>query len=134
MKLTYKFLEEKNVVIDVEVSDEVSKVLEKTRKKEAANNRRYERHNWSMGNKKYEGLDYAEYDEYIFIEEEIREHEEQTHRIENAMSHLTESQKRRLLLYANGKSYDEIAEIENISDIAAFRSVKRAIERFKEFF
>ena len=134
MKLTYKFLKGKNVVIEVEVSDEVSNVLEKTRKKEVANSRRYERHNCSMGNKNYEGLNYAEYDEYIFVEEEIREQEEQTQRIENAMSHLTDSQRRRLLLYANGKSYDEIAEIENISDIAAFRSVKRAIERFKEFF
>lgn len=134
MKFQYYFVNGEKVTIDIEISEQLEKAVKKAKKKENKSNRNHSRHSWSYSAILYEGDEYGREDIYIFEDEEEKERFETSRRIENAMSHLSESQKTRLLLYRDGKSYTEIAAIENISVEAASRSVERAIARFKKFF
>ena len=134
MKFNYYFVTKEKVTIDIEISEELEKVLEKDRKEESRKTREHSRKTWSYSSILYEGSEYGREDLYIFEDEEEKEKNERTQRIENAMEHLSESQRTRLLLYIDGSSYTEIASIECISVEAASRSVERAIARFKRFF
>ena len=78
---------------------------------------------------KYEGEEFGYYDTYPFFETD----NELTERINYAFSQLTDTQKRRLLLYAKGLSMRKIAELEKVSHIAVEKSIKSTIKKFKNF-
>ena len=113
-------------VMEVDVSDEIGAVITASRKAEHALEERNRYHCYSLDAIDYEGLEYGKCDEYP-IEDDSAERAE---RIQAAFSQLTETQQRRLRLYADGKALREIAALENIK----FQSVAESIEAAKKKF
>ena len=124
MLIKYKFAT--GEVTEVEVSDEIGAVITASRKAEHALEERNRYHCYSLDAIDYEGLEYGKCDEYP-IEDDSAERAE---RIQAAFSQLTETQQRRLRLYADGKALREIAALENIK----FQSVAESIEAAKKKF
>jgi DNA-binding CsgD family transcriptional regulator len=60
--------------------------------------------------------------------------EEDAARINTALDKLSETQKRRLLMLADGLSVNEIARIEDIAPNAAWKSIESAKKKFKKHF
>ena len=108
MKIKYAFLD--GTVTEVEVSDEIGAVIIDSRKAEHAQDERHRYHCYSYDAIDYEGEGYGACDEYAVEDDSA----EQTARIREAFSHLTATQQRRLRLYANGKTLQEIAAIKSI--------------------
>ena len=123
MKIKYAFLD--GTTAEVEVSDEIGAVIIDSRKAEHAQDERRRCHCYSYDAIDYEGEEYGSCDEYA-VEDDSEEQE--------AFSHLTATQQRRLRLYADGKTLREIAGIEK----ACFQSVVESIEagrkKFLKFF
>lgn len=124
MLIKYKFVD--GTVTEVEVSDEIGAVITASRKAEHALEERSRYHCYSLDAIDYEGLAYGECDEYP-IEDDFAERAEH---IRAAFSQLTETQQRRLRLYADGKTLREIAALEN----ASFQSVAESIEAARKKF
>lgn len=124
MIIKYKFAT--GEVMEVDVSDEIGAVITASRKTEHALEERNRYHCYSLDAIDYEGLEYGKCDEYP-IEDDSAERAE---RIKAAFSQLTETQQRRLRLYADGKALREIAALENIK----FQSVAESIEAAKKKF
>ena len=124
MKIKYKFAT--GEVTEVEVSDEIGAVITASRKAEHALEERNRYHCYSLDAIDYEGLEYGECDEYP-IEDDSAERVE---RIKAAFGQLTETQQRRLRMYADGKTLREIASLEN----ASFQSVAESIEAARKKF
>ena len=122
--IKYKFAT--GEVMEVDVSDEIGAVITASRKAEHALEERNRYHCYSLDAIDYEGLEYGKCDEYP-IEDDSAERAE---RIQAAFSQLTETQQRRLRLYADGKALREIAALENIK----FQSVAESIEAAKKKF
>ena len=111
---------------EVEVSDEIGAVITASRKAEHALEERNRYHCYSLDAIDYEGLEYGECDEYS-IEDDSAERAEL---IKAAFGQLTETQQRRLRLYADSKTLREIAALEN----ASFQSVAESIEAARKKF
>ena len=124
MIICYKFAN--GEVTEVEVSDEIGAVITASRKTEHALEERNRYHCYSLDAIDYEGLEYGECDEYPIEDDSV----EQTEHINAAFGQLTETQQRRLRLYADGKTLREIAALEN----ASFQSVAESIEAAKKKF
>ena len=124
MIIRYKF--STGEVTEVEVSDEIGAVITASRKAEHALEERNRYHCYSLDAIDYEGLEYGECDEYPIEDDSA----EQTERIKAAFGQLTETQQRRLRLYADGKTLREIAALENTS----FQSVAESIEAARKKF
>ncbi|MGI6497529.1 MAG: RNA polymerase sigma factor [Oscillospiraceae bacterium] len=60
--------------------------------------------------------------------------EEDTARINAALDKLSETQKRRLLMFADGLSANEIARKEGVAPNAAWKSIEGAKKKFKKHF
>lgn len=127
MKISYKFTT--GEVTEVEVSDEIGAVIVESRRK-AENLARKERyHCYSYDAIEYEGNEYADrntpetvYDAKI-LEKQLSE----------GLALLTETQKRRLLQFANGLSYREIARLEKTTHSKISKSVEQARKKLKRF-
>ena len=122
--IKYKFAT--GEVMEVDVSDEIGAVITASRKAEHALEERNRYHCYSLDAIDYEGLEYGECDEYPIEDDSA----EQTERIKAAFGQLTETQQRRLCLYADGKTLREIAALENTK----FQSVAESIEAAKKKF
>lgn len=110
MKIKYKFAT--GEVTEVEVSEEIGAVITASRKAEHALEERNHYHCYSIGAIDYEGMEYADPD----TPESIHEKFERDKRLYAALATLTETQRRRLLMLADGLSYREIARREGVSD------------------
>lgn len=124
MIISYKFAN--GEVTEVEVSDEIGAVITASRKAEHALEERNRYHCYSLDAIDYEGLEYGECDEYPIEDDSV----EQAEHIKAAFGQLTETQQRRLRLYADGKTLREIAALEN----ASFQSVAESIEAARKKF
>ncbi len=124
MLIKYKFAD--GTVTEVEVSEEIGAVITASRRVEHALAERNRYHCYSLDAILYEGNEYGECDEYA-VEDDSAERAE---RVREAFSHLTETQQRRLRLYADGKTLREIAALEN----ASFQSVAESIEAARKKF
>lgn len=124
MIIKYKFAT--GEVTEVKVSDEIGAVITASRKAEHALEERNRYHCYSLDAIDYEGLEYGECDEYPIEDDSA----EQAERIKAAFGQLTETQQRRLRLYADGKTLREIAALENTK----FQSVAESIEAAKKKF
>lgn len=124
MKIKYTFAT--GEVAEVEVSNEIGTVITASRKTEHALEERNRYHCYSLDAIDYEGLEYGKCDEYP-IEDDSSE---RTEHIKAAFSQLTETQRHRLRLYADGKTLREIAVLEN----ASFQSVAESIEAARKKF
>lgn len=129
MKIKYKFAD--GTITEVEVSEEIGAVIIDSRKAEHAQDERQRYHcPYSYDAIDYEGEEYATYDtpetEHIRSEREAR--------LYTALAALTETQRRRLLMLADGLSMREIARREN-ADIKTVReSITGAKKKFQKIF
>lgn len=126
MKIKYEFAD--GTKTEVEVTEEVGAVIIDSRKAEHAQDERHRYHCYSLDAIDFEGLEYATKDATEDFPEETRD------RVRYALSKLSDTQKRRLLLLAKGKSIREIASIENIAFNAAYESIISAKKKFLKFF
>ena len=128
MLIKYKFAT--GEVTEVEVSDEIGAVITASRKAEHALEERNRYHCYSLDAIDYEGLEYGECDEYPIEDDSA----EQTERIKAAFSQLTETQQRRLRLYADGKTMRQIAALENTRFQSVAESIEAARKKFLKFY
>ncbi len=123
MKIKYEF--DNGEVTEVEVDEDIGTFILDSRRQESNSDRKERAHCLSLDAIDYEGPEFGTYDKHEDDEEIIR-----SHRIWQAFSRLSETQQRRLRLYADGKSLREIAEIEGTSFQSIDESIRAARKKF----
>ena len=126
MKISYKFLDGKHT--EVEVADAIGAVIVDSRRVENSAERKHRRYIDAI---KYEGKEYGtgEFADALCDDAEIR-----NKKIWDAFSHLSEVQKRRMMMLAAGLSMREIARRED-KDIKTIReSIEAARKKFLKFY
>ncbi len=129
MKIRYTFADD--ATSEVEVSEEIGTLIMESRREESNGDRKERYHCWSMDAADYEGLEYSVPD---FTDALFDDSEEQSERIREAFSHLTETQQRRMLLISAGLSEREIARREGVAIRAVTESIDYARKKFLKFF
>ena len=129
MKITYKFADD--TTSEVEVSEEVGTIIMESRRKESNGDRKERYHCWSMDAIDYEGSEYSVPD---FSAALFDGTEERDARVREAFSHLTETQRRRMLMLAAGLSEREIARREGKDYRTVHDSIEAARKKFLKFF
>jgi len=124
MKIKYTFAN--GDVSEVEVSEDVGSIIVDSRRKEDNLDRKERAHCYSYDAIEYEGEEYADLD----TPESCLERDELSKRIHSAMSHLSETQARRLALFADGHSIREIARMEGVDHKAVSKSIESAKKIF----
>lgn len=128
MKIQWKFAD--GTTSEVEVNEEIGSYITASRREESNLARKERYHCYSLDAIDYEGLEYAT---DITPETELIL-EENTARINAALDKLSVTQKRRLLMFVDGLSANEIARIENVAPNAAWKSIEGAKKKFKKHF
>ena len=117
----------------VEVSIEIGEAITDSRRKEDNLDRKERYHCYSL-----DALEYGDKDEFVPTDgitpetEMIKKIENQ--RIHNALMQLTVTQRRRLLMLAEGYSIRDIARIENVHHRAVEDSINAAKKKFLKNF
>ncbi len=124
MKINYTFAN--GETSEVEVEEEIGNIILDSRRKESNLDRKERYHCYSMDAAAFEGMDYA--DEKT--PEKLLEQKTADRHVADILAELPEIQKRRLLLYAEGKSLREIARMEGVDH----KAVKKSIEAAKKYF
>ena len=128
LKINYTFAN--GETSDVEVREEIGNLILDSRREESNQDRKERYHCYSLDAAEYEGEDYA--DGSTPEMELFRRLENQ--RIKEAFEQLSEVQRRRLLMLAEGISLREIARREG-KDIKSIReSIEGARKKFLKFF
>ena len=124
MKIRYEYAD--GTVSEVEVSEEIGGMIVDSRRQEDNLDRKERYHRYSLDAAEFEGSDYST--------EETPETalllQLENQRIAKLLSELPEVQRRRLLLYAEGKSLREIARMESVDH----KAVKKSVEAAKRYF
>ncbi len=130
MKITWKFND--GTSSEVEVADDVGTFILDSRRKERALAERERYHcPYSYDAILYEGEEYAAPETPASTYEKA----ERNKLLHTSMETLTETQRRRLLMFADGLSYREIARREGVSDHKkVIKSINAAREKIKKFF
>lgn len=129
MIIKYKFAT--NEETEVEVSEEIGTVILDSRRKESNGDRKERYHCWSLDAIEFEGTEYSTPDFAVAL---FDGSEERDARVREALSHLSETQQRRMLMLAAGLSEREIARREG-KDIKTIReSIDGARKKFLKFF
>ena len=128
MKIKYTFAN--GDVSEVEVSEEVGTVIVDSRRKEESQARKERYHCYSYDAIEYEGEEFADPDSI----DAILEREYLSIRVAKAMSHLTETQVRRITLLSEGHSIREIARMEGVDHMVVSESIIAARKKFLKFF
>ena len=129
MKITYKFAD--GTVSEVEVSEEIGTLIMDSRREEHALQEKERCHCRSLDAIDYEGSEYGYLEDFGESEKETAR---QRQLLRECFSGLTETQKRRLLLYIKGKTLREIAEMEGTSFQSVDESIKTARKNFRKIF
>lgn len=124
MKINYTFAN--GEVSEVEVNEKIGTMILDSRREESNLDRKERYHCYSLDAAEFEGMDYADRDTPESILERIQENRH----ILELLEGLPEVQKRRLLLYAEGKPLREIARMEGVDH----KAVKKSIEAAKKYF
>lgn len=128
IKYTFATGEVSTIVVD----DSLGNFIIDSRRTEDSAERKHRRHCWSMDAIDYEGLEYADPED--FTEMLFDDTLERNAHIKECFEKLTEVQQRRMLMLASGLSLREIARREG-KDIKTIReSVEGARVKFKKFF
>ena len=124
--VTYKFVTGETSV--VEVSDEIAAFLAECDREEHAQEMAISRHTYSLDAILFEGLEYSNGET---AETDLLSELEQR-RIYEALSCLTEAQKRRLWALASGYTFREIAQSDHVDVRAIFDSIEAARRKIIE--
>ncbi|MEA4973963.1 MAG: sigma factor-like helix-turn-helix DNA-binding protein [Candidatus Metalachnospira sp.] len=128
MKIKYIFANDEKS--EVEVSEEIGNVVINSKRIEDNLDRKERSHCYSMNAADFEGDDYADYTTpEILMEQKIS-----NRHIAEALDKLSEVQKRRLLMYTNGMTYQKIADVEGVKVASVYESIEAAIKKFKKVF
>lgn len=136
MKIIYKFAD--GSVSEIEVEEEVGQAIIVSRREEENYERKMRYHcPVSIDKLEYEGMQFADPDTPMSILERKIEEEQQKALNDYVMSHLTETQRRRILMVADGMTTREIAEIEGVAQQVVSKSIiatrKKAAKLKEEF-
>lgn len=125
MKIIYKFAD--GTISEVEIEEEVGQAIIVSRRGEENYERKMRYHcPVSIDKLEYEGMQFADPNTPMSIlEKEIKE-EQQKALNDYVMNHLTETQRRRIRMKADGLTLEEIAEIEGVSFQSVDESIKAA--------
>lgn len=125
MKIIYKFAD--GTISEVEIEEEVGQAIIVSRREEENYERKMRYHCPVLIDKlEYEGMQFADPNTPMSIlEKEIKE-EQQKALNDYVMNHLTETQRRRIRMKADGLTLEEIAEIEGVSFQSVDESIKAA--------
>ena len=128
MKIKYTFDNGENS--EVEVNEEIGAVILESRRKEENMERNRRRRCYSLDDVDFEGDDFADdrTPESLFMEQLDNEH------IKETLDKLSETQRRRLLMYAEGMSIEDIARVEGVYHTSISRSIEAARKRFLKNF
>jgi DNA-directed RNA polymerase specialized sigma24 family protein len=124
MKINYTFAN--GETSEVEVTEEIGNVILDSRREESNLDRKERYHCCSMDAAEFEGVEYADKDTPEVLLEQMLDNQH----IAELLEELPEIQRRRLLLYAEGKSLREIARMEGVDH----KAVKKSIEAAKKYF
>lgn len=128
MIITWKFAD--GTTSEVEVNEEIGNYITASRREESNSDYKERHYCYSHDAIDYEGPEYAT--STTPETELIRE--EEAARINSAQDKLSETQKRRLLMLADGLSVNEIARVEAVAPNAAWKSIEGAKKKFKKYF
>ena len=128
MKIKYKFVD--GTVAEVEVDESIGTVIKESRRLEGNLARKESYHCYSLEAIQYEGAEYSDGE----TPETKMERELDTERIAQALDGLSEVQRRRLLMLAEGKSVNEIARKEGVHHSVISETISAARKKFKKFF
>ena len=128
MKINYTFNNGENS--EVEVNEEIGAVILESRRKEENMERNRRRRCYSLDDVDFEGEDFADdrTPESLLIEQLDNEH------IKETLDKLSETQRRRLLMYAEGMSIEDIARVEEVYHTSISRSIEAARKIFLKNF
>ena len=128
MKINYTFNNGENS--EVEVHEEIGAVILESRRKEENMERNRRRRCYSLDDVDFEGDDFADErtPESLFMEQLDNEH------IKETLDKLSETQRRRLLMYAEGMSIEDIARVEGVYHTSISRSIEAARKIFLKNF
>ena len=129
MLIKYDFIN--GDVLEVEVSEEIGAMIIDSRKAEHALDEKERYHNYSLDDIDYEGDGYGFWEDYDFDERKANASKIRTI-LREGFSKLTETQKRRVLLYVQGNTVCEIAEIEKVDVRAVHDSLLQVRRKFKK--
>ena len=110
----------------VEIDEEWAALLQAMDREEEANRKKETRRHYSLDDIDYEGEEFAgeETAETELEKKELRQE------LEKKLALLTETQQRRLLMYAEGMSYHEIARRESVDHKKIIKSIEQAKKKF----
>lgn len=128
MKIKYKFVD--GTVAEVEVDESIGTVIKESRRLEGNLARKESYHCYSLEAIRYEGAEYSDGE----TPETKMEREMDTESIAQALDGLSEVQRRRLLMLAEGKSVREIARREGKEIKTIRESLDSARKKFLKFF
>lgn len=116
-------------VVQIEVEDSFATVIHADRRKEQSYARKVRRHEARLENFSYEDRKY-------FSDEDSPERllirKEENEAISEEIENMSTVHKRRLLMYLDGLTYEEIAKRENVTVGAVAYSMKAARKKIKE--
>ncbi len=124
MQIKYEFVNGEKT--DVEIDDAIGMVILDSRRIEANKNRRERYHCYSIEGADFEGEKYFDKNtpEKMFFDGI------ETECINTVLNKLSDVQRKRLLLFADGLSINEIARLEGICPNAAWKSIQSAKKKF----
>ena len=128
MKIKYKFVD--GTVAEIEVEESIGAVITESRRLEGNLARKESYHCYSLEAIQYEGAEYSDGE----TPETKMEREMETERIAQALDGLSEVQRRRLMMLAEGKSVREIARREGKEIKTIRESLDSARKKFLKFF
>lgn len=128
MKIKYEFAD--GTVSEVEVEEYIGAVIIESRRKEDNLSRKERYHCYSLDSAQFEGMDFADGG----TPETAMEQKLECERTARALDSLSEVQRRRLLMLADGFSIREIARQENVQHHAVVKSIESAKKIFKKNF
>jgi DNA-directed RNA polymerase specialized sigma24 family protein len=114
-------------VTTVEADADIGEFITVSRREEANSDRREHRHCISLDGIQYEGREYGTRDD-------SEDTEERDAKVKKAFSHLTDIQKRRIVMLAGGLSEREIARCEGKDYKSVHESIVAAKKKFMKFF
>ena len=123
MKIKYEFVDGD---VEVEVSDKWASIIDELDRLERNNDKKEKRRHYSFEACTYEGMDFVN----ETTPESIFEQRCSDIHISNILEKMSDVQKRRLMMFIDGKSYREFGRIEDVSHSA----VRKSIEAAKKIF
>jgi DNA-directed RNA polymerase specialized sigma24 family protein len=116
---------------EVEVSTEIGSVITASRRDEDSAARKERRHCISLDAVQYEGSEFGAPD---FTDELFSDTYERSAAVRDAFSHLSDVQKRRIMMLAGGLSEREISRREGRDFKTVHESILAARKKFKKFY